>query len=474
MEIAFHGAAQTVTGSACLITLNGASKKKKILVDFGLFQNGGIIKHNQLPKDIKPEEIEAVVVTHAHVDHTGKLPMLVANPSKSKRFNGNIFSTAPTQDLTEIVINDCNYLMEEEVRKQERKYHETIEPLYTQEHIERIMRRFAPPVNYNETVEIIPRAVKATFFNAGHILGASSVRLEIDDGVQKSLTISGDIGNDGQPFIDNPAFPCASDFVVEECTYGDRNHKPIDLSVEELYSAIRNTFNRSGNVFIPAFAIERTQEVLYFIKKGLESGEIPKTTKVFLDSPMAIDVTNVFNKYPEFYNSYGRQLVSSGYSLFDFENLQFSRTSDDSKAINEIKGGAIIIAGSGMCNGGRIIHHIRHNLGRKECSFIFLNYAPPGSLPRQIIEKKLRAGKETEYVNVFGTDVPIRAQIHTINGFSAHAGQGKLIEWAEHTQNPEKIFLVHGSEKPMQTFAGELKARGFNVEMPELNQKFRV
>ena len=474
MEIGFYGAAQTVTGSLFVITLNSSHSKKKILIDSGLFQDGGIIKHNQLPGDLKPEEIEAVLLTHAHLDHTGRLPILVANPIKTKRFAGEIFATAPTQDLTQIVLNDCSFLMEEEVERRKKKYGEDIKPLYTEEHVARIMRRFTQPVEYNKPVDIIPGVVRATYFNAGHILGASSIRLEIDDGRAKVITFSGDIGNDGKPFIDDPVFPQTSDFVVEECTYGDRNHKPIDLSTAEFYSIIRETFNRSGNVFIPAFAIERTQEILYFIKQGIKSNEIPKDTKVFLDSPMAIEATSVFNRYPEFYSQKAQELIRSGYSLFDFETLQFSRTPADSKAINEVKGGAIIIAGSGMCNGGRILHHMKHNLGREECSFIFLNYAPPGSLPRQIVEKKFRAGNGTEYIRIYGFDIPIRAQIHTINGFSAHAGQRKLLEWAEHTENPQKIFLAHGSEKPMQTFAGELKARGFNVEMPEQNQTFRI
>ena len=474
MEIGFYGAAQTVTGSLFLITLNGNHNKEKILVDCGLFQNGGIIKHNELPEDIKPEEIEAVILTHAHIDHTGRLPMLVTSPSRSKRFSREIFTTAPTQELTEIVLNDCCHLMQDETKRRKKKCTEKIEPLYTEEHVERVMKRFAKPVKYNETVEIIPSVVRATFFNAGHILGAASVRLDIDDGVQKTITFSGDIGNDGKPFIDDPELPSPSDFVIEECTYGDRDHKPIDLSVEEFYRIISNTFNNSGNVYIPAFAIERTQEILYYIKKGVESGDIPRDTKVFLDSPMAISATKVFNKYPEFYNSRAQGLIEAGESLFNFDNLTFSNTSEDSKAINEIKGGAIIIAGAGMCNGGRILHHIKHNLGRTECSFIFLNYSPPGSLPRQITEKKLRAGSDTEYISIYGTDTPIRAQIHTINGFSAHAGQKKLIEWAEHTQNPQKIFLNHGGIKPMQTFANALTARGFNVEMPVQNQKIRI
>lgn len=472
MQIQFCGAARTVTGSFYLITLNGKHEKKKIAVDCGFFQNGGIIKHNQLPKGVNPEEIEAVLLTHAHADHTAKLPLLVANQSRGKRFQGNIFATAPTQDLTEIILNDSSHLMEEEADRLKRKFNEDIEPLYTEEHITRVMKRFAEPVEYNMPVHVIP-GVRATYFNAGHILGASSIRLEIDDGVPKIITFSGDLGNKGKPFIDDPHFPDASDFVIEESTYGDRNHKSIDLSVEEFYKAIRDTFNRGGNVFIPAFAIERTQEILYFIKGGIESGEIPKDTKVFLDSPMAISATKVFENFPEFYNQHAQDLVKKGNSLFEFKNLEFSRTADDSKAINEIKGGAIVIAGSGMCNGGRIIHHIKRNLGKEESSFIFLNYAPPGSLPRQIIEKKLKA-HGLEYVKVFGTDYPIRAQIHTINGFSAHAGQEELLEWAEHTQNPQTIFLTHGSEKPMQTFAGELTKRGFNVEMPEPNQTYRI
>ncbi len=473
MQIQFLGAAKTVTGSFFIITLNGKREKKKIAVDCGFFQNGGIIKQNQLPKSVNPEEIEAVLLTHAHGDHILKLPMLVANPSRAKRFQGNIYATAPTQDLGEIVFNDCAYLMQEEADRLKRKFGEDIDPLYTEEHIERVMKRFVQPVKYNVPVDIIP-GVRATYFNAGHILGASSIRLEIDDGVQKTITFSGDIGNKGKPFIDDPEFPSASDFLVSECTYGDRNHKPIDLSVEEFYKAIRDTFNRGGNVFIPAFAIERTQEILYFIKGGIESGEIPKDTKVYLDSPMAIKATSVFNNHSEFYNQHAQELLKKGNSLFEFKNLKFSETRNDSMEINDIKGGAIVIAGSGMCNGGRILHHMKRNLGREECSFIFLNYAPPGSLPRQIIEKKLRAGHGIEYVKMFGIDYPIRAQIHTINGFSAHAGQKELLEWAEYAQDPQTIFLTHGSEKPMQTFAGELTKRGFNVEMPEQGQIYRI
>ncbi len=458
MKLSFHGAAREVTGSCHLLQAN----KKKILIDCGLFQGyHGISRQNESSFGFKPSEIDAVILTHAHLDHCGRLPLLYKGG-----FRGEVISTGPSEELASLVMYDSAFLMEEEATRRSRHGNE-VEPLYNEDDVTRVINRFnmkRPPVAYNQPIDIA-EGITATFIDSGHILGSGSIKVVLREGpTEKTIIFSGDIGNKNKPIVRDPISPPESDFVVMESTYGNRNHKQIEASLTELYPAINETFENGGNVFMPTFAVEGSQEMLFFLREGYENGLISKDTKTFLDSPMAISATDIFRKYPDFYNGQAKQLIESGIDPFMLPNLTFSRTPAQSKSINEITSGAIVMAGSGMCEGGRILHHLKQNLSRPECTFIFTRYAPSGTLARKIING-------SQYVKIFGSDTEVRARILTINGFSGHAGRDELLKWV-HPGSP-KVFLTHGSEGPMESLAEGLTGRKHEVEMPEMHEQYR-
>jgi metallo-beta-lactamase family protein len=305
--------------------------------------------------------------------------------------------------------------------------------------------------------------MKATFYDAGHILGAASILLELgEDGCRKKILYSGDLGYSGRAILRDPAVPPHADIVVMESTYGNRLHKQLEPSIHELYKAIEVTLKRGGNVLIPSFALERTQEILYYLREGIAQGLVKENVQVFLDSPMAISATEIFQRHPECFDEETWAIFKTGEDPFDLPGLHYSRETAQSIALKQVKG-AVIIAGSGMATGGRIRHHLRHNLWRKEASVVFVGYAAHGTLARRIIDGQ-------DPVRIYGKDVDVRAQIYTIGGFSAHADQQDLLQWHSHTGNPELTFLVHGEEEAMQTFSGLLQ--NTKVEMPELHQVF--
>lgn len=463
MEISFHGADRGVTGSCHLVICAG----KKILIDCGMYQGGRELEEeNSEPFGFDPKQIDFVLLTHAHLDHCGRLPLLA-----KRGFHGEIITTAATRELARLVMVDAAHLQEEEVEHRGHrsahhgKHQHAAAPLYSIVDAFLALDYFGRVTAYGQAMQLAP-GMRATFFDAGHILGSACILLELEEnGRQRSLLFSGDLGNSGRPLLRSPAIPPKADVVVMETTYGDRLHKPFQPSVEEFYETIADTFKRGGNVVIPTFALERAQELLYFLREGVEHRRLPHSIQVFLDSPMAISATEIFKRHPDCYEPETAELFREGRDPFHLPALHFTRETAASKAINDISGGAVIMAGSGMCTGGRIRHHLKQNIARKECSILFVGYAATGTLARNVID----GAKE---VRIYGEKIPVRAKIHTINGFSAHADQAELLAWHKHTGNPERTILVHGEETVMRQFAARLK--GTEVVMPALNETFTI
>ncbi len=459
MKISFHGAARDVTGSCYLVEAAGV----RILVDCGMFQGGRRLdEDNSEPFGFDPREIDFVLLTHAHLDHCGRLPLLV-----KRGFSGEVITTAASRELTRVVLLDSASLHEEEAARETRKASmrgdaSVVAPLYTTLDVLNTFELFGRTAGYGDRMTLAPN-IYATFLDAGHILGSATIVLEeTKKGTRKVLGLSGDIGNSADPLLRSPAPPTGADAVVMETTYGDRLHKPIGPSVEEFYGAITATLERGGNVIIPTFALERTQQVLYFLARGVEERRLPRALQVYLDSPMAISATEIYRRHPEGYEPEVAEMFRSGHDPFDLPGLHFTRESGQSRALNDITGGAVMMAGSGMATGGRVLHHLKHNLWRTEASVVLVGFAARGTLARRLIDRD----KE---VRIHGEDIPVRARIYTINGFSAHADRDELLGW-QRAVSPERTFLVHGEEGVMESFSG-LVDHG-TVTMPRLGEGF--
>lgn len=461
MKISFHGADRGVTGSCHMIECAG----RRLLVDCGLYQGGRELnEENAEAFGFDAKSIDFLLLTHAHLDHCGRIPLLT-----KRGFRGEVITTAATRELSRLVMLDAAHLQEEEAKMQtrhkRRKGHEgpEVEPLYSVLDALNSTEHFGRTVAYNEPLELAPGIV-VTFIEAGHILGSACVHLDLQEGdKRRSVLFSGDLGNAQRPFLRSPASPPRADVVVMETTYGDRLHKPLDASVEEFYVAIHDAFKRGGNVIVPTFALERAQEILFYLQQGTEQGRLPRSMQVFIDSPMAISATQIFEHHPECYQPDVAELFREGRDPFRPPNSHITRETSESIAINLIKGGAVILAGSGMCTGGRVRHHLQHNLWRRESSVVFVGFAAHGTLARRIIDG-------AQHVRIFGEDIPVKASIHTINGFSAHADQSELLHWHSQTGNPQKTYLVHGDEDVMRSFGALLK--NTHVELPALGESF--
>jgi metallo-beta-lactamase family protein len=426
-----------------------------------MYQGGRELhEENAEPFGFDPESIDFLLLTHAHLDHCGRLPLLA-----KRGFRGEIITTSASRELARLVLLDAAHLQEEDARYLTRKNEgngcanpSTI-PLYTEVDVLNTFDYFGRTATYGQPLELVP-SVRAIFLDAGHILGSASILLELQEQNNRHrLLFSGDVGNAGRPLL-CPPVTSPADVVVMETTYGDRCHKPLPASVEQLFQVLTDTFRRSGNVVIPTFALERAQELLFVLRKGLEQGRLPISPKVFLDSPMAISATQIFERHSECFNKQTQQLFRDRKDPFQLPDLTFTRETADSKAICHVASGAVIMAGSGMCTGGRVRHHLRNNLSREESSVVFVGYAGKGTLARHIIDGATR-------VRIFGEEIPVRARIHTIGGFSAHADQQELLEWHSQTR-ADLTFLVHGDEEVMRHFAARLK--NTQVIMPNLNQ----
>ncbi len=467
MKISFHGADQGVTGSCHLIECAG----KRILIDCGMYQGGReLVAENAEPFGFDPASIDYLLLTHAHLDHCGRIPLLA-----KRGFKGEIITTAASVELARLVMLDSAGLQEEEARYKLRKLqrssnHHTksladIEPLYTIIDALNSLDYFGRKANYDQPLELF-NGITATFIDAGHILGSASIVLELQENEhQHKILFSGDLGYSNRAILRNPAIPPHVDSVVMETTYGDRLHKQLQPSIDELYEIINETIGRGGNVIIPTFALERTQEILYYLREGVNNKSIKHYTNVFLDSPMAISATQIFERHPECYDTATLKAATGGKDPFSLPSLRFTRETAESIAISQIEGGAVIMAGSGMCTGGRVRHHLKHNLWGRKNSVVFVGYAASGTLARRIIDG-------AERVNIFSEEIPVNASIHTIGGFSAHADQAELLAWHNKTGKPKTTFLVHGEERSMKVFADKLEQT--QVIIPKLAEEFEL
>lgn len=465
MKISFHGADQNVTGSCHMVQCAG----QRILIDCGLYQGGReLAEENTEPFGFEPSSIDFLLLTHAHLDHCGRIPLLA-----KRGFRGEVITTAASLELARLVMLDSAGLQEEEARyqtKRAKRRHgnhkkHAIEPLYTTLDALNCLELMGRKASYNKQLQLAP-GIHATFIDAGHILGSASIFLELEeDGCKHRLLFSGDLGYSGRAILRDPTPPPEVDTVVMETTYGDRLHKQLEPSIDELYEVVNETIGRGGNVIIPTFALERAQEIIYYLREGVENGKLKHYTNVFLDSPMAISATEIFERHPECFNSDTLNVSRDGSDPFAMPGLHFTRETAESIAINQVNGGAIIMAGSGMCTGGRVRHHLKHNLSGNHNSIVFVGYAAIGTLARRIIDG-------AKQVRIYGEEIHVKASVHTIGGFSAHADQAELLAWHGQTGNPATTFLVHGEEDAMKTFGKMLK--NTKVEMPVLHQEYEL
>ena len=454
MRLSFHGAAGAVTGSCHLVEANG----RRILIDCGMFQGGRELdEENAEAFGFDPRSIDMLLLTHAHLDHCGRIPILV-----KRGFRGEIICTGATRDLTRLVLLDSAKLHQEEARRAHR-HGGAAEPLYDTLDVMDSLDRFGRIAVIGQSMDL-GDGIVVHWHDAGHILGSASICLDASRrGTAKRILFSGDIGPRTRPLLNAPQPPSDVDVVVMESTYGDRDHRSMESSVREFSAAIRRTLERGGNIVIPTFALERAQELLFVLRGARIKGDLPASLPVFLDSPMAISATQIYRRHPDSLKPELAAQLLQGHDPFGLPDLHFVEESSESMALNAIRSGAVIMAGSGMCTGGRVRHHLRHNLGHADCSIIFVGFAAKGTLARSIID-----GART--VRLFGDDIPVRAQVHTINGFSAHAGRSDLIDWHGRTGKPEVTFLVHGEAEARAALATGIGSG--RVEQPVLHQRY--
>jgi metallo-beta-lactamase family protein len=444
MELMFIGADHEVTGSCHYLRVG----EKNILVDYGMRQGNQVFENCELPVDAAM--IDYVFLTHAHVDHSGLLPLLYA-----RGFRGQIFATEATCDLCSIMLRDCAHIQMQEAEWRNRKAkrsadNEQVEPLYTMEDADGVIRRLVP-CDYQAEVSVC-EGIKIRFTDIGHLLGSSSIEVwATEDGVTRKIVFSGDIGNQNQPLIKDPQMTKEADYVVMESTYGDRLHgvEKVDY-IGELAGILKSTFDKGGNVVIPSFAVGRTQEMLYFLRQ-IKADRLVKGHEdfpVYVDSPLAVEATGIFQKNEfECFDEEAMDLIEKGINPIAFPGLRLAITSDESKAINFENTPKVIISASGMCEAGRIRHHLKHNLWRPECTILFVGYQASGTLGRAIVE----GAKE---VKLFGETIEIRAQIKKLAGMSGHADKNGLLGWVDgFEQKPKKVFVVHGEDSVATLFA---------------------
>ncbi len=457
IKLSFLGAAQNVTGSQYLIETNNV----RLLVDCGLYQERELIGRNWSPFFVPAKTLDAVLLTHAHLDHCGLLPKLVR-----EGFNHAIYCTAATSEITQIMLLDSANLQQEDAEFKRRRHeregrrgpHPEI-PLYTRDDAEAVFPLFSS-IRYGETVKI-GEGIEATFYDAGHVLGSSMVKLKIwQSGGERTILFSGDIGRWGKPILCNPTLFDEADYVIVESTYGDRLLGSSEDAANQLAEVINTTVKTGGNIVIPSFALERSQEILYYLNKLLLEDRIPHLV-VFVDSPMAVSVSEVFEHHPELFDEEMKELLRQRKSPFNFPGLDLVRTADESKAINHIVGSTIIIAGSGMCTGGRIKHHLVNNISREESTILFVGYQAVGTLGRHIVD----GAKE---VRILGQYYQVRARIVQLNGFSAHADRGELVRWLSSLRKPpRRVFVTHGELNASQHLASLVRnSSGWEIVIP--------
>ena len=460
MRINFHGAAHTVTGSQHLLEING----KKLLLDCGMYQGKRSESYERnLNFHYDPRDVNAVILSHAHIDHSGNLPNLV-----KQGFEGNIFTTRATVDLASLMIADSAHIQEADAefvnKKRAQRGEEPIEPLYTKEDAENVIGMFNGK-NLGERFEPID-GVTANFFEAGHILGAAGAMLEIEEkGKKIRFVFSGDIGRNNIPLLHDPVFPEQADYMIMESTYGDKLHNDPEIAYIEFRDVIKKTMERGGKVIVPAFAVGRTQELVYNLNQMIHNGDV-KSMPVFVDSPLAVNATDVFKRHPECFDEETRQFVmESRHPALDFKNLTYIKSVEESKALNERTDPMVIISASGMVENGRILHHVKNNIENPRNTICIVSWQAPHTLGRRL------ADRETE-VKIYGEVYQRKCDVATIGGLSGHAGQDLLVKYALGVKDSVKqIFLVHGEEKQAMTLKDLLKKQNLNqVHYPDLHE----
>ena len=460
MNIRFLGAAQTVTGSQHLLEING----KHLLLECGMFQGkrDETYRRNRF-FPFKPAEVEAVILSHAHIDHSGNLPNLVAHG-----YHGKIYATPATVELADMMIRDSGHIQEADAeyinRKRVRNGQPPIEPIYTLKEAERVGPLFRK-VEYEHAFEPLP-GVRATFFDAGHILGSAGVCLDLEEnGTKLRLWFSGDIGREGLPLLKDPVLPQGADYLVMESTYGDKPHNDPHNAYTELLEVVRRTAARGGKVIVPAFSVGRTQELVYMLNEMISSGELPELP-VYVDSPLAVNASDIFSQHTGLFDEETRAFVSARrHPALNFRALTYVRSVEESKEINDRRGPLVIISASGMAETGRILHHLRNNIEDPRNTILIVSWQAPDTLGRRLAER------ETE-VRIFGELFTRRAEVATIGGLSAHAGQDMLLKYALNSRETlKKIFLVHGEEPMARALTQKLAQAGLDqVSYPQRGQ----
>ena len=462
MKLSFFGADQCVTGSCHCLEVGG----KRILVDCGLQQGRDEVSNEEFP--FAAGSIDFVLVTHAHIDHSGRIPMLI-----KQGFQGRILTTRLTADLLEIMLLDSAHIQESDAEWKNRKGARSgaphVEPLYTIEDAQRV-NAFMTTCEYGETVDLC-EGVKVEFVDAGHLLGSASIIVDATEGgVTKRLVFSGDIGNVNQPIIRDPTLLTGADYVVMESTYGDRNHTEVWSYTDDLAAIIDETIAKGGNVIIPSFAVGRTQELLYFIREIKDARMVKSNPDfpVYIDSPLAKKATTIFTGDLHGYlDEEALELVQDGTHMFNFTNLRMTETSEESKALNLDPTPKVIISASGMCDAGRIRHHLKHNLWRDECTVVFVGFQGEGTLGRSLLEG-------TKSVRLFGEEIAVHAKIVNFQGLSSHADRDHLLAWIQSIQapKPQHVFIVHGDREVAPYFAKSVEALGFTTHAPQYTEVY--
>jgi len=460
MELKFLGACRQITGSRYLFSHNGI----KILIDCGLFQERKYLEKNWDAFSFPPDRIDFILLTHIHLDHSGLLPKIVR-----EGYHNPILTTSATRDMIDTVLLDSARIHEEDAaykkkrhRREKRKGPYPEIPLYTVSDAEKVFP-LVKSFPYNQPVNL-NHGLSVKFHDAGHILGSAMLEITAKEknGRSRKIIFSGDIGQNNKPLIRDPSVFHEANYVVMESTYGDRMHENPENIEPMLSKIINETVRRGGNIVIPIFVIERAQELLFHLSRLVHKKKIPRLM-IFLDSPMAVDITEVFLRHKECLDRQTLDMINRGERPFDFPGLRFVRSADESKTINRMRGSCIIMAGSGMCTGGRIKHHLVHNISRPESTILFVGYQASGTLGRQIVDGSAQ-------VRIHGKLRPVKARIDHIDGFSAHADRKALIEWIIQLQrDPEGVFITHGEEKPALSLARKIREKtGWSVEVPRL------
>lgn len=460
MNIQFLGGVRSVTGSCFCLTM----PELRMLIDCGMHQGEDADAINREPFAFDPSLIDYLLITHAHIDHSGLIPKLVKDG-----FKGKIMATSATIDLLELMLYDSAHIQESDSEWQTRRAlragKEPVSPLYTADDVRAVIPLFSK-VPYGK-IEHTGRGIKYRFLDAGHILGSGSLEMWFQDSPEeKKIVFSGDIGRKGNPIINDPSLITDADYVVMESTYGNRLHKGLKETTDELIEAIKVTFKRGGNVIIPAFAIGRTQDILYILNQLVREGRL-YNINVYIDSPLAEEATKTYLAHPECFDEEAKKLLSTE-SIGDAVKLHFTQSVDESIALNRVKSGAVIIAGSGMCDGGRVRHHLKHNLWRPECSVIFAGFQAKGTLGRRIVDG-------AKIVHIFGEEIAVNARVYTLGGFSAHADQKELLEWLSAFENNPEIYVVHGEKETSFNFSDIIRERyGFITHVPDKGEVYEL